>query len=77
MNREITEAAIQLKDEAINGKLKVIGSVWRFETEHPVFKALFPTGSVCSFSSEKELKDPKRIEVFQAVQQRVAAMYLS
>ncbi len=74
MNREIIETEIQLKDEVINGQLKVIGDVWRFNAEHPLFKGLFPTGSVCSFSSKLELKEPKRMEVYQAVQQKVAAM---
>lgn len=74
MNREIIETEIQLTTEVISGQLKVIGDVWRFNADQESFKALFPTGSVCSFSSEAELKEPKRWEIFQQVKQKAAAL---
>ena len=74
MNTCIMKTEIQLQDEVINGELKVIDGVWRFNSDHPGFKALFPTGSVCSFSTEKELAETRRQEVFHVVQRHVFNM---
>jgi hypothetical protein len=76
MNREFIETEIQLTDEVISGQLKIIGDVWRFNADHPLFKGLFPSGSVCSFSSKLELNESQRMEVFQAVQQKVTALQI-
>jgi hypothetical protein len=74
MTRETIEMEIQLQDEIISGQLKIIGEVWRFNADHSSFKALFPTGSVCSFISEAELKEPNRMLVYRLVQEKVTAL---
>lgn len=74
MNTRIIDTEIQLEDQVISGQLKVVDGVWRFNAANPIFKALFPTGSVCSFSSDKELTEPKRMEVYRLVQQKVTTL---
>ena len=70
MKRVDTE--IYLNEQAIKGELVIGQSVWRFEAEDPQFVALFPTRSVCSFSTPKELSEPRRKAIFDIISEKVA-----
>jgi hypothetical protein len=72
MNLKKLETEILLNQQAIKGKLVIGGAVWSFSADDEAFVELFPSHSVCSFSTEGELSDPARRQVHQAVNQKVA-----
>jgi hypothetical protein len=77
MNIRKVEASICLNDQVVQGQLTVGSGIWRFYAEDPYFTALFPSKSVCSFSTEQELAHPERAGIFHAVATQVAQLMLA